>query len=41
MSNMSFVVLAYGLTYISLAAYAVRLLTRQRALQRQWEEGKR
>lgn len=41
MSNTSFVILAYSLTYIGLAAYALRLLTRQRALQRQWEEGER
>jgi hypothetical protein len=35
---MGFVVLAYGLTYLVLGAYALRLFNRRRQLKRHWQE---
>ena len=38
MSNLGFVILAYGITYLVLGAYAFRLFNRRRTLKRHWQE---
>ena len=38
MSNWSYVVAAYGLTYLVLAGYALSLVRRRRRIERPWSE---